>query len=164
MMKSTARGRPLSRAICRGFRCDARRSRRIAVIHIQQSCFSRRAAPSRKADDPQNAHRTVDRDGQHIPDPQLRMWFDGRLPIDPNRAFGNQIGAVRASLHDPGTPQPHVQPLPIAVFRILYREPPCRKAASAANGPEDTVTGGGGSATGRRRRCGISIGGAGGPW
>ena len=111
----------------------------------------------------QNPHGPVDGDGQDVPYPQFCVGLVRRLTIDPDRAFRRQPGAIGARAHDPGTPKPLVQTLPVAVLGVFYRAPPCRKAASAANGPVDTGIVTRGSATGRRRRSGISIAGAGGP-
>ena len=77
----------------------------------------------------------------------------------------HQVRAIRARAHDPGTPQPLIQPLPVLVFYVGYRTPPLRSAARAANGPPATFIGDTGApvTAGRRRRSGISMAGAGGP-
>jgi hypothetical protein len=106
----------------------------------------------------------VDRNGQHVPNPQLGMRFAGGLAVDPDRALRDEVGAFGACAKDAGTPEPFVETLPVPVLDIGYRTPPLRRTARAANGPFAGFVDGGASGTsGRRRRNGISIGGAGGP-
>ncbi len=173
MSENAASGRLSLRAICRRFCRDARCCRHIADIPragtrwadigIQQPGFRGGTAPRGEAGDAQDSHRTVHRDRQHIPDPQFRMRFDSRLPIDANRPLRDQPGTIGARAHNAGTPQPFVQALPVPVLCIRYRAPPRLRAASAANGPPATRMGAGSSGAGRRRRNGVSIAGAGGP-
>jgi hypothetical protein len=106
----------------------------------------------------------MDRNGQHVPDPQLGVRLAGGLAVDADRALRDEVGAIGARTKDSGAPQPFVEPLPILVLDISYRTPPLRRTASAANGPLAGFADGGASGTiGRRRRNGISMGGAGGP-
>ena len=87
------------------------------------------------------------------------------LTIKPDRTLQHQVRAVGSRTHDSGTPQPLIQPLPVFVFYVGYRTPPLRSAARAANGPPGTFIGDTVApvTTGRRRRSGISMAGAGGP-
>jgi hypothetical protein len=106
----------------------------------------------------------VDRDRQHVPDPQLGVRLAGRLAIDPDRALRDEVGAIGARAKHAGTPEPFVEPLPVPVLDVSYRTPPLRRTARAANGPLAGFADGDASGmTGRRRRNGITIGGAGGP-
>src|ERR1700694_3557023 len=92
------------------------------------------------------------------------MRFACRLAIDSDRALGYQVHAIRTRTHDASAPEPLVEALPVPVFNVSYRAPPLRNAASAANGPPDSSNGAGATGTtGRRRRNGINIAGAGGP-
>jgi hypothetical protein len=105
----------------------------------------------------------LDRNGQHIPDPQFGVRFAGGLAVDPDRALRDQLGAIGARAKDAGTPEPLVETLPVPVLYVGYRTPPLRSTAKAANGPLDGFADGASGKIGRRRRNGISIGGAGGP-
>jgi hypothetical protein len=106
----------------------------------------------------------MDRNGQHVPDPQFGVRFACGLAVDPDRALRDQIGAIGARAKDAGTPKPFVETLPVPVLYVSYRTPPLRRTAKAANGPlADFAEGGASGTSERRRRNGISIGGAGGP-
>jgi hypothetical protein len=106
----------------------------------------------------------MDRNGQHVPNPQPGMWFPGGLAVDPDRTLRDKIGAVGTRAKNAGTPQPFVESLPVLILDVGYRRPPLRRTAKAANGPlAGFADGAPGIAAGRRRRSGISIGGAGGP-
>jgi hypothetical protein len=106
----------------------------------------------------------MDRYGQHVPNPQLGVRLAGGLAVDPYRALRNKVGAIGAGAKDAGAPEPFVEPLPIPVLDVSYRTPPLRRTARAANGPWAGFADRGTSGTsGRRRRNGISMGGAGGP-
>jgi hypothetical protein len=106
----------------------------------------------------------MDRNGQYVSDPQFGVWLARRLAIDPDRALHHQVRAIAARAKDAGTPKPLVETLPVPVFYVCYRTPPLRRAARAANGPLAGFADGNASgAIGRRRRSGISMGGAGGP-
>jgi hypothetical protein len=102
--------------------------------------------------------------GQYISNPQPGMRFHRRLAIDPYRALRHQFRAIRSRAHNPGAPQPLIQPLPVLVFPVGYLAPPILRAANAANGPCATFPDAGASGkTGLRRRSGSSKAGAGGP-
>ncbi|MEA2738584.1 MAG: hypothetical protein QOH05_1891 [Acetobacteraceae bacterium] len=132
-------------------------------IDVEQPGFRGWAAPGGEAGDAQDPHRAVHRNGQHVPHPQFGMRLDGRLAVDPDRTLRHQPGTVGARAHHAGTPEPLVQTLPVAVLGVGYLAPPRLNIASAANGPLAAGAGVAASITGRRRRSGISIAGAGGP-
>ena len=97
------------------------------------------------------------------PDRSLACGLSVGWRLIRTRPCAHQSGAIGPCPHEARAPQPLVQALPVAVFGL--RDPVQRfNAASAANGPRACTRAGGATTTGRRRRSGASIAGAGGPY
>ena len=101
---------------------------------------------------------------QHVADAQPGMRLVGGLAVDADRASGHQRGAIAALTHEPRAPEPLVEALPVAVLGLgdgglpSASAPPVRRMGHARAPVARPL------ATGRRRRSGSSMAGAGGPY
>jgi len=87
---------------------------------IQGHRLRRWSPPSGQRQDAYDSHLPSHRNGQHVAQPQFRMGFVGRLPVDPNAPQSHQSSAIGACAHEPRAPKPFIQALPVAIFPFRH--------------------------------------------
>ncbi len=76
------------------------------------------AAAGGEGQDADHADFASERHGQNVADAQAGVRLVGGLAVDAEPALFGEGGTVGAGTHDPGAPEPLVQPLPVTVFLL----------------------------------------------